>query len=218
MDTQLEKKPPTHQPEEDKELKPYQPPEPIGMIQITESVDEIVAKFKKYEEVKEKILNPDDYYEIKSKNGKPVAKALGKAGLYKLGVAFNLDTVILQEERIMKQDDPQYIAYKTMVQCRAPNGRVAQDVGFCDNTERDRHNEAEHVIRSMATTRAKERAYITMIGAPEKATPSVKDPGPEPTSFCLCEGGPKTKPDGKCNTCGQFSKLWWESQHGKTVS
>ena len=27
--------------------------------------------------------------------------------------------------------------------------------------------------------------------------------------FCNCEGGPKTKADGKCNDCNKFSELWW---------
>ena len=206
----------TESTEDPTELKPYVKPQQVGMIQITESVDEIVAKFKKFEEIKSKILSDEDYYTIKAKGNRPETRALGKTGLYKLGVAFNLDTIILQETRITEDEEPNYIGYKTMVQCRAPNGRVTQDVGFCDNTKLDREGESEHVIRAMATTRAKERAYITMIGAPEKDKPSdaTKPNEQTPTTFCKCSGGPSTKGDGKCNNCGEYSELWWKNHHG----
>ena len=56
------------------------------------------------------------------------------------------------------------------MQATAPNGRSVQDVGSCDNTERDRKDASEHVVRAMAATRASERCMIKMVGAPEKAS------------------------------------------------
>jgi len=174
----------------------------LGMVQIQEEPEAIAAKFKKYEKLKELILSEDDYYETEH------GKALGKSGLYKLGVAFNLDTLIVEERKITKADDPTYVGYKFTIQCTAPNGRITMDVGFCDNTEKDRPDANEHVVRAMAVTRGKERCYVTMMGAPEKKgkMPEGKEPeepnNPSNEEVCHCPWKEMVKGDGGvCKTC-----------------
>ena len=175
----------------------------LGMVQITEEPEAIAAKFKNYEKLKDLILSEDDYYETEH------GKALGKSGLYKLGVAFNLDTLIVEERKITKPDDPTYIGYKFTIQCTAPNGRITMDVGFADNTDKDRKDANEHTVRAMAVTRGKERCYVTMMGAPEKkgkmpegAGEEVPPNNPTNEAVCHCTWTDMKKGDnGICTTC-----------------
>jgi len=176
----------------------------LGMVQIQEDPEEIAAKFKKYEKVKELILSEEDYYTTEH------GQALGKSGLYKLGVAFNLDTLIVEERKITKPDDPTYIGYKFTIQCTAPNGRITMDVGFADNTENDRKGANEHTVRAMAVTRGKERCYVTMMGAPEKKSKMPKGAGqevrpnnPKNQDVCHCPWDKIKNEDSICATCGK---------------
>jgi len=95
-------------------------------------------------------------------------------------------------------------AYHITMQASAPNGRNCTDTGSCDNTAKDREGASIHVVRAMASTRAKERCMITMVGAPEKATDAgaktnVKIPDGE--KYCTCEDAGITPDKGGCNKC-----------------
>lgn len=175
----------------------------LGMVKITEEPEAIAANFQKYEKLKELILNENDYYTTEH------GQALGKSGLYKLGVAFNLDTLIVEERKITKPDDPTYIGYKFTIQCSAPNGRITMDVGFADNTENDRKGANEHTVRAMAVTRGKERCYVTMMGAPEKKSkmpdsPEVPEPNkPKNPDVCHCLWVNMKNESGTCGHCGR---------------
>ena len=177
-----------------------------GIVEVAVSVEQLAEHYKRYEEVKDQLLNNDDYVVINDK------KAIAKSGWFKLGVAFNLDTLIISENRREKDD---IITWEIAIQCRAPNGRVVQEIGVCDDSPRDREEAAEHVIKAMAMTRATERAYIKMLGAPDSAADdmSAKNGKNNKTKFCECKEGPATKTDGKCATCNKFSKLWWDKNH-----
>lgn len=182
----------------------------MGMVELSDTPANIAAKFDKYEELRSLILKDSDFYEIMNKaKTKVVGYGVGKTGLYKLGVAFNLTTLIASEKKITKPDDPEYLAYQTTVQCSAPNGRLVMEVGFCDNTDKDRHGESEHIIRAMAKTRATERAYVVMTGETGKKgdfKARVKIP-----PLCQCsKDNAKVGLDGKCKTCGAVDKTYFE--------
>jgi len=63
-------------------------------------------------------------------------------------------------------------AYHITVSCLAGNGRIIEELGSCDNIEKPQA--AEHVIRSMAITRAKSRAISSMIGASESSAEEME--------------------------------------------
>jgi len=172
-----------------------------GVVSLAVTPEKLVEFYKQYEDIKKRLLTKNDYVDI---NG---VEAIAKSGWFKLGVAFNLDTLIIKEERTLSDDG--IITWQIDVQCRAPNGRLVQEVGICDDGPRDREGVAEHVVKAMAMTRATERAYIKMLGAPDMAAddrPDIK----VPTAFCTCEAGPATMADGKCKVCDKYSKLWFE--------
>ena len=190
----------------------------VGMVEIAETPEAIAAKFEKFEKLRGLILKDSDFYEIKNKDKtKVVGYGVGKTGLYKLGVAFNLDTVIIEERKYTKPDEPTYVGYKITMQCTAPNGRICTDGGFADNLQTDLGGEvSEHICRSMAITRSRERCYTVMTGETGKKSDKTSKPTiPTPTKFCQC-AEPRTMPDGKCKECGEYSKLWWDN-HGKTL-
>ena len=177
-----------------------------GVVSLAVTPEALVDHYKQYEDIKTKLLTEKDYVMIND------VKAIAKSGWFKLGVAFNLDTLIIKEERSVSDDG--IISWQIDIQCRAPNGRIVQEVGICDDGPRDRKDVAEHVVKAMAMTRATERAYIKMLGAPDMAAddrPDVK----VPTAFCTCEDGPKTGTDGKCKECKLYSKLWFEKNASK---
>jgi len=187
------------------------------MVEISETPEVIAAKFEKFEKLRSLILKESDFYEIKNKDKtKVVGYGVGKTGLYKLGVAFNLDTVIIEERKYTRPDEPSYVGYKITMQCTAPNGRICTDGGFADNSSNDLTAEAsEHICRAMAITRSRERCYTVMTGETgKKSDKNIASKPTTPTTFCKCPDGPSTKGDGKCNTCGEYSELWWKNHHG----
>lgn len=185
----------------------------MGMVELSDTPQNIAAKFNNYEELRSLILKESDFYEITGgPDKKVVGYGVGKTGLYKLGVAFNLSTLIVSEKKITKPDNPEYMAYQTTVQCSAPNGRLVMEVGFCDNTDMDRPNTSEHIIRAMAKTRATERAYTVMTGETGKKADYKK---PKNTVTCKCTEGPKTKVDGTCKTCGAYSEDYIKGHPGE---
>jgi len=183
------------------------------------SLQELQKNHEEFEKIKKLLLKPDDYYKIKI--GNKEVDALGKAGWYKLGVAFNLTTTIIAENRTFDPES-KTLKYDTTVRCTAPNGRYADEVGTCDNGPLDRQGMNEHVIRAMAKTRATERAYIVVLGVSEKAADDLESAGErvsEPQGegladkdgeyrkgvTCNCEEKqmrPQTKPDKTCHRCG----------------
>jgi len=140
-----------------------------GIVGLADKIDTIKEHFKSFEKLKDDLLTDNDYYKIKTKDHGE-QKAIGKSGWYKFGVAFNISTFIIKEEKEWIDKEKGIFAYHLQMQATAPNGRSVQDVGSCDNTERDRKDASEHVVRAMAATRASERCMIKMVGAPEKAS------------------------------------------------
>ncbi len=146
-------------------------------LQLPASVDDIIGAMKTYQELLKQLLTDNDYATILDK------KCIKKSGWLKLALAFNLSIKITNEKKEIDPEDSSHYSYHITVECIAPNGRTTSELGSCDTYEK---KENEHVIRSMAMTRAKSRAIASMIGASESSAEemeSVKDtqntiPGP----------------------------------------
>ncbi len=177
--------------------KPVAAPPRAGIVGLAADVKELKKHFDLFTQLKQELLTEDDYYYIKTKDG--MEKAIGKSGWYKFGVAFNITTIIVHQTKEWLDQAKGLYFYKTKVQGIAPNGRIAEDIGICDNTENDRKGESEHVVSAMSITRAKERVYITLLGAPEKGES-------EPIEKCTCPEDIKSKlpaQKGKCPNCNR---------------
>ena len=174
-----------------------------AIVSLASTVDELEKHFKAYEEVKVKLLTESDYVQIKDK------KAIAKSGWMKLGVAFNLSTEITRQERNEKDGK---IRWEIDIRCIAPNGRYVDECGLCDNSEEKQVGSPEHKLKSMAVTRATERAYIKMLGAPDTAADDMPDSmkrddikpnNPNNQEVCHCPWSDIKNEDGTCTTCGK---------------
>jgi len=141
-----------------------------AVVTLGATVEELADHYKRYEEVKTKLLVPTDYVVIANK------KCIAKPGWMKLGVAFNLTTEIVRQQRTTNApNEPPFVRWEIDIKCIAPNGRVVEECGLCDNLEEKQIGSPEHKIKSMAVTRATERAYIKMLGAPDTAADDMPD-------------------------------------------
>ncbi len=176
-------------------------PQP-GVVEMAISVDELKKRMDALEEIKTKILKETDFAKFKDSKGKEI-KAIRKTGWLKFAVAFNLTTVVTKEEKVLQGNDLLRYAWHITVQCIAPNGRIAEEIGVCDNYM-DRPNQPEHVIKTMAKTRATSRAISVMVGAADTNADdmeSMKKSTPE-GPLCICT--PENRIPGSTITEGEF--------------
>lgn len=194
-----------------KELQTFQQP---GIVGLSASIEDIKKRYEDFRELKKALLTPADYYKIKTKDGEEV-DAIRKTGWFAFATAFNLSIEILSEEEIIKPEED-LVRFKFTVRCHAPNGRYCDEVGSCDNKELNRDktpkHDTYHKIRAMASTRAKERAIIYIVGANERAAEDYEEfedkpkSAPAPTTkgeVCKCDFAQMTNNNGKCGTCGK---------------
>lgn len=135
-------------------------------LQLPAPVAEIITAMETYQDLLKKLLIDDDYAVILNK------KCIKKSGWLKLALAFNLSLKITEERKEIDPENSTYFAYHISVECKAGNGRTTDEVGTCDTREKPKEN--EHVIRSMAMTRAKSRAIASMIGASESSAEEME--------------------------------------------
>lgn len=134
-------------------------------LQLPAPVSEIITAMETYQDLLKKLLIDEDYAVILNK------KCIKKSGWLKLALAFNLSIKITNEKKEIDPEDSSHFAYHITVECIAPNGRTTSELGTCDTNEK---KESEHVIRSMAMTRAKSRAIASMIGASESSAEEME--------------------------------------------
>jgi len=174
-----------------------------SIVKIQASLKQLEEHAKQFKELKAKLLTDDDYALINDK------KYIKKSGWFTFAFAFNLKTEIILQEKETDTSKPGWYAYHFTVRCTAVNGRITEKVGSCDTNEKP--NTSMHVIRSMAETRATNRAISAMVGGGELSAEEIGKPPQAPTKFCECDAGPKTGVDGKCKECGEYSELWWKN-------
>jgi hypothetical protein len=183
-----------------KEIVPVAPEmaleKPTGIVAPIVSPQEALANWKAFQDLKKSLLDGSDYQAISQSkliNGQWVSEKksfIKKSGWRKLATAFNLSDEIVKEER---KDYPD-MEYKTKVgqdvkiekkagfvieataKATAMNGRYATGVGSCSSNERG-FAHLEHDVRSMAHTRAKNRAISDLIGGGEVSSDEIVDVG-----------------------------------------
>ena len=173
-----------------------------GIVDIAVSISDIEKRMDTYQELLKKLLTEADVVDIQGK------KYVKKSGWLKLAVAFNLSIKVVDERKWVDPNDDTKYAYHITVQCLAGNGRIVEELGTCDSTEKT--GQPEHVIRTMAKTRATSRAIAAMIGASESSAEdmeAVRDTVAQGTMrACTCRAK-SLKPDcapnsRECKRCG----------------
>lgn len=161
-----------------------------ALLQPADNIDEVVALYKQFEEIKSELLTKGD----KTKIG--TNWHVNKSGWRKIATAFNLSIDII-EDKIWEEDG----VVKARVKARAvaPNGKASTEVGMCASNEprfmnshgskQDNKPEVEgkevfwmegnwrslkspkevneHDVLATAATRAKNRAISDCVGGGE---------------------------------------------------
>jgi hypothetical protein len=175
------------------------------MIAPIGSDDELVEGFKRYLELKEKLLEDSDYiytvfYPTSSKEERKffpcrddadkfaagliakkiparMEKKIRKSGCLKLGKAFGISTEVLAEER---GDD----FARFLVRATAPNGQYQDRSGRCDRKEKGKSDNPMDHLEATALTRATDRAIMALLGGEttaeefEESATVAEDPAP----------------------------------------
>lgn len=171
------------------------------MLSPIASDDDLVAAFKRYVELKEKLLEDSDYvYSVIFPSGtsedrkffpvrddaerfaaglisKRIAarmeKKIKKSGCLKLGKAFGISVTVLAEER---GDD--FVRF--LVRASAPNGQHQDRTGRCDRKEKGRSEKPFDHLEATAMTRAADRAIMALLGGETTAEEfeEVVEPAP----------------------------------------
>lgn len=177
---------------EAREITMLGPSAPGSLLEPVASDEALVAAFKRYVALKDKLLEESDYVwfsvykitdevkrkgfstraeaekfikELKAKGAQAdLEKKVKKSGCLKLGKAFGISTEIIEEQvdRVAG-----YAYYKT--RAKAPNGQYTDRTGSCDRTERGRKESPIDHIEATALTRATDRAIMALLGGENTA-------------------------------------------------
>ena len=134
------------------------------VVKLPISVNEAVENWKKFLELKSRLLDKSDYQNI---GGKVFIK---KSGWRKLAQVFNITDSIVSEKRTDREDGS--ILWEFEAKATAPNGRYSIGVGSCDSRERN-FSKKEHDVKSTAHTRSKSRAISDLIGGGEVSAEEI---------------------------------------------
>lgn len=121
------------------------------------SPEEAVEAWKKYEALKSKIVTDKDVQKIQGKD------YLKKSYWRKIATFFNLSCECMEEHRAADND---FFTYVVTYKATAPNGRFSYGDGACSSTEKGL-TKTEHNTRSIAHTRAYNRAVSNLVGGGE---------------------------------------------------
>lgn len=174
----------------------------MGGILLPASNDEkILESFKRYQDLKSKLLEQDDYTHFvkwvlgegkssmkgfafvadaekfaaaqREKNfSVTLERRIKKSGVLKLGKAFAVSAEIISESIL-----PTGAVYR--VRASAPNGQFAERTGACDKTEKGRDGSPFDHILAIALTRATNRATMALLGGEVTAEETTEDGIPE---------------------------------------
>lgn len=141
---------------------------PVTEKSVTVNVDDAIQEWKNYQRLCNELLDESDFQVYKRKeNGVLVERKFKKKSAWqKLGRAFNVATEIINKEIIRNKLNVIMEAEYT-VRATLPNGRSVIAEGTCDRHESGKSNVNSHTIKSIAETRAVNRAISLVIGAGE---------------------------------------------------
>ena len=135
-----------------------------GSIQ-TFDVEEALRQWEAYQIFTEKLLDKNDYIDIKGKAFKK------KSAWRKYARAFNINTEIIDKD-ITRNDKGIVTEAEFIVRATLPDGRHCDGWGNCSRREGNK-NKPNHDIPATAMTRATNRAIADLIGAGEVTAEEV---------------------------------------------
>jgi hypothetical protein len=160
-------------------------PEPVAprdLLVRPAAVDAVVANQRAYQALCHALLDDSDY---QTYDGGRFKK---KSAWRKLNVAFNVDTEIRHVEEV-RDDDGRLVRAAVTARATAPNGRICDGIGVCDQHDRHQRNcirtgsnacdgfrhfaHPEHDILATAHTRATNRAAADLYGMGEVSAEEV---------------------------------------------
>lgn len=180
-----------------------------GIVDLPVTVEKLKEKADQFKELKDKLLTANDYADI---NGR---KYIKKSGIFQFALAFNLTTEIIKEEKEIDEKNPTWYAYHFTVRCTAPNGRTTEKAGSCSNDEKGKEDKPLHTtvhkVRSMAETRATNRAISAMVGSAEVSAEEIHgmngvtklENKPNNKELCQCPFDQIKNVQGKCSQCNK---------------
>jgi hypothetical protein len=207
---------------------------------------ELVAQFKRYVELKDKLLEDTDYIwsvrwqigdqedskffkrraqaeawaeGLRRKGIEPeLEKKIKKSGCMKLGKAFGISDWPVEE----MLDRTAGIAYYK-VRAEAPNGQYKERTGTCDRTEKGKAKASFDTIMATALTRAADRAIMALLGGEttaeefeEVVDEGDKDTTQPPAPAPIAKPTP-APPDCAGGTCQRCGASWSPAAPGVTL-
>ncbi len=142
------------------------------MIRPLATPDEALDAWQAFQSLKAKLITADDTQHVSGKD------RITKSGWRKIAAAFGIDTELVQEARLPKENGAGFVVECT-VRAIAPNGRHCDGVGSFDSTER-RMAHPEHDVRATAFTRACNRAISDLVGGGEVSAEEIRGETPPP--------------------------------------
>ena len=131
----------------------------------TFDVEEALRQWEAYQIFTEKLLDKNDYIDIKGKAFKK------KSAWRKYARAFNINTEIIDKD-ITRNDKGIVTEAEFVVRATLPDGRHCDGWGNCSRREGNK-NKPNHDIPATAMTRATNRAIADLIGAGEVTAEEV---------------------------------------------
>jgi hypothetical protein len=133
--------------------------EPIGF-------QERLRMFDEFRMAKNKILSPEDFIEVSSKDRRTgeirKRKMILKSGWRKIKLFFGISSEILE---IRREKDGNKIIYLCKSRVYTQSGMSAEAVGVCSSDEPGKSNMPEYILSSIAQTRAINKAIADLVGA-----------------------------------------------------
>ena len=134
--------------------------------------DRVAEMIRAFDYFKSKVLTERDFCEIQNK---PYVK---KSGWSKYALACNVSTEVKDERSEDRNGSRIYhFTYKAI---HLPSGRYAEAVGSASESEKKTWNHPEHDIRTLAQTRAFNRAISNLVGGGEVSAEEMQTDRPTP--------------------------------------
>lgn len=140
-------------------------------ILVPLDIDQLAEAFKKFEEFKSRLLKPEDYQKIGSK------QFIKKSGWRKWALACGVSDRLLTQERVPAtgKDLEAGFYYRIVVEAYHPStGRSSTGTAIASSKEKTSWAHEEHDVYTLAHTRAKNRAIADLVGGGEVSAEEVE--------------------------------------------
>jgi hypothetical protein len=149
--------------------------QPIGMITPAGSINDAIEQFNLYQKMKQAIGRPEDFQQIRSKKTGEVKHHPKKSFVRKVQRFFNLSCEIIQDEPLYDREG-NIIAWLAKARAiHTTTGAFQEGDGSCSFDEKYENQRSIHNIRSHATTRAKNRAILDLVGFGEVSAEEINE-------------------------------------------